>query len=321
MEEIKCILCNKESDDIVIEENNVSGRKCQNCKLIYISPRPSLSELIDLYSHDGAHISAHSHISVELEKILRARHHLEIIRKYKKSGDLLEVGAGAGFFLREARKAGFSVFGIELNNELCNYIDKKLGIACESDILNENSYGTNCFDVIYHCDVISHIHDPVDHLRKINKKLNPNGILVLETGNIGNVEKKYFKYFSNFQYPDHLFFFGEESLTSLLEKAGFTILKIYKYSILTQLRLIKIFNLFYNFIKSGKKRSKEREEIRFEAVSSDAAPELKKGVSRLKTQLRNLYHYSQYVARYKIGFIAPKKGRPQTLIVIAQKRN
>ncbi|GAI49710.1 unnamed protein product [marine sediment metagenome] len=43
MEEIMCIFCEKESDQVVIKENGFKGKKCPTCGLIYISPRPTFS--------------------------------------------------------------------------------------------------------------------------------------------------------------------------------------------------------------------------------------------------------------------------------------
>ena len=46
--------------------------------------------------------------------------------KYKKKGNILELGAGGGYFLREAENYGFKVFAIELNkikkSYICNYL-------------------------------------------------------------------------------------------------------------------------------------------------------------------------------------------------------
>jgi hypothetical protein len=39
------------------------------------------------------------------------------------------------------------------------------------------------------------------------------------------------------------------------------------------------------------------------------------------TVMRNMCNYFNYLLRYKVGYIAPKKSRPQTLIIVAQKRN
>ena len=56
MNEIKCIFCDTKSDRVAIRENGYQGKQCPDCGLIYISPRPSLQEVIDLYGHDEAHI-------------------------------------------------------------------------------------------------------------------------------------------------------------------------------------------------------------------------------------------------------------------------
>src|SRR5580698_8371898 len=107
MNEIPCIFCSIESRRVVIEENGYQGKQCPRCGLIYISPRPSLDDLVALYEQDSAHISAEDHVGAAFEKQLYARHHLKVIRSVAKSGDLLEIGAGAGYFLDEARKSGF----------------------------------------------------------------------------------------------------------------------------------------------------------------------------------------------------------------------
>lgn len=39
----------------------------------------------------------------------------------------------------------------------------------------------------------------------------------------------------------------------------------------------------------------------------------------LQKLLKNIYYYSLYCLRYKVGLYAPKKGRPQTIVVIAKK--
>lgn len=162
METIGCIFCkNKENDArIVIEENGFLGRKCPHCGLIYISPRPTPAEIVNLYQRDQAHASAESHLRADFTKRLHAGHSLSILERYKKQGHLLEIGAGAGYFLDEARKAGFDVYGIELNPTQTDFINRKLDIPCETTTLT-GSYDNKIFDIIYHCDVISHFYDPI----------------------------------------------------------------------------------------------------------------------------------------------------------------
>lgn len=325
MEEIKCIFCGSESNRIVIEENGFKGKKCSQCGLIYISPRPSLNEIIDLYGHDDANISAESHISAAFPKVLYAKHHLKIIRSVVKSGALLEIGPGAGYFLDEARKLGFEPHGLELNSAQANFIRNELSIPCEGSLLSTSVFEGKKFDIVYHCDVISHFFDPISEFRKINEILKDDSFLVFETGNFGEVDQSYFKYIQKFQYPDHLFFFSTDNLIDILEKTGFKLIKIYRYSILPQLVARKMLSGVKNLIKKHVLKSNEKEKYPSDGRGignpSGVNSQSCNSKSIVKKSINNVYNYLNYVLRYKIGRIAPKVRRPQTVIVVAKKRS
>ncbi len=319
MEDIQCIFCNGNSNQIVIEENGYKGRKCPKCGLIFISPRPTFTEILNLYAHDQAQISAESHISKFFSKRLYAKHNLQIIKKYIKNGSMLEIGAGAGYFLDEARKEGFEVYGIELNNIQADFIRRKLRIHCEESPLDISLFDVKKFDIIYHCDIVSHFYDPISEFQKINNKLKKNGIVVFETGNLGDVKEEYYKFVTNFQYPDHLFFFSENNLKKLLGVTGFEFIKIYRYSILPHLMIFKMLKKIIDLIKSKEKTRNINKTQNITRVPSSNISNPKISRFSLKQLIKNAYHYFFYLIRYKIGYVMPKKGRPQTVIVIARK--
>ena len=312
MAEAECIFCNKKSPQIVIEEEGYQCRKCPSCDLIYISNRPSLEEIEKLYNNnDRANRSADASISGFFSRRLHARHHLRIIKKFIKNGSMLEIGPGEGSFLYEARKEGFEVGGIELNKIQANFIKNRLGISCEESPLDAFSFDGKKFDIIYHRDVISHFYDPIAELQKMNERLKDNGFLIFETGNLGNVEEKYFKLFSSFQLPDHLFFFSEENLKELFRRTGFEFVKVYKYSKLPLLWIMRSIKTKTDpFTVRGEKRDLSKRNKSFLKINSFI----------FKYFLRNAFNYFSYLMLYKIGYMIPKKGRPQSLFVIAQKR-
>lgn len=240
LSQLTCIFCDIAGNDVVIEENGYVGIRCPRCCLIYTSPRPALNEIKDLYGHDEAHVSAGSHIAAEAIKRLYARHHLKVMAPFLNNGSILDVGAGAGFFLDEARRAGMEPFALEFNPMQAEFIRNALGIPCEEAPLGEGVFGGKRFDVVYHCDVISHFVDPVADLRATHSLLKEGGILAFETGNLPEVDRKYYRFFSRFQYPDHLFFFSVENLRQLLEKTGFDLLAVHRYSILPQLVALNV---------------------------------------------------------------------------------
>ncbi len=319
MEQLSCIFCKADSEHIVIEENGYTGKKCPSCGLIYISPRPSFSEIIDLYGHDNAQISAETQFAADFSKRLYARHHLRILRSYAKGGSLLEIGAGAGQFLDEARKTGFEPYGIEFNHIQAEHIRNHFSIPCEEKALDVQSFGGEKFDVVYHCDVASHFFDPIAEFDKINAVMKGGGILFFETGNLGEVKDKYYKYYSTFQYPDHLFFFGTENLRTLLAQTGFEIVKIHHYSVLPQFNMHRALAKTKNWVKGHTVQTPAQTDETTSTERQNAAP--KRNIKHmLKAAIEKLYHYFFYVLRYKIGRIAPKKHRPQTLLIIARKR-
>ena len=327
MNEIKCIFCGTLSDHIAIEENGYQGKRCQNCGLIYISPRPSLNEIIDLYGHDDAHITAESHIADDFAKRLYAKHHLKIINSVAKEGRLLEVGAGAGYFLDEARNIGFEPYGLEFNPVQANFVRNELNIPCEESPLDHSVFAGKKFDVVYHCDVISHLFDPIADFRQMNQRMKDEAILVFETGNLGEVDPKYFDDIDCFQYPDHLFFFGTENLVKLLKQTGFELVNIHRYSISPQLTtkktLSKLKKSILTLLKSLKTKSSSPQNIAVSQPENQQDTKPKQTKKSSKQKLKNTYLYAHryfmYLLRYKLGRIVPKINRPQTVIVIARK--
>ncbi len=318
MNEIRCIFCETESDHVFIEENGYKGKKCSECGLIYISPRPSFDEIVNLYGHDEAHIPAESHISNDFPKRLYARHHLRILRSVVKSGAILEIGAGAGYFLDEARKLGFTPHGLELNAIQASFMRNELNIPCEESPLSTSTFEGRKFDVVYHCDVMSHFFDPISDFRRINELMKDDSFLIFETGNFGEVDHIYFKYLQSFQYPDHLFFFSTDNLMSLLDRTGFKVLQMHRYSIVPQLMLLKVFIGMKNILFKIDGQTRDSNKAARETVE-DIQPPSFRG-SKGEMIIRRIWNYFNYFLRYKIGAIAPKKCRPQTVIVIAQKK-
>jgi len=312
MDEAKCIFCKISSDNIVAEENGFKGKRCPECGLVYVSPRPSLNDILNIYSNNITY--ARSHVSNSHAGRLTAQNNLAIIKKYIKTGSLLELGSGSGYFLDEAKKAGFDVCGIEVNKYESEFINKTLGILCENSPLNESSFGGKKFDIIYHRDVFSHLYDPISVFATINQKLNDGGLLVFETGNQGDADLKYFKYIDQFEYPGHLFTLSRKSLNMLLQRTGFELLELFSYSIIPKMIFRKLTD---RFVKKAKNRV-QASNSQIELPDSNAT--IHDSGSAIFNLLKETYLYMDYFCCYKIGNIAPKKGRPQTMVIVARKK-
>ena len=302
-----CIFCGAVDARPVIHENGHDAYQCPRCGLIFVSPLPSADAVADLYREDNAHLSAESHIANFGGPIgrLYARHALRLIRRHVSGGSLLEVGAGNGSVLSEARAAGFSAHGVELNPTQAEFIRDRLGIDCDTSLDALRSRGQR-FDVIYHCDVLSHFFDPIEEFREIHGLLAPNGIHVFETGNLGDVDERYFGLFQRFQLPDHLFFFSDRNLDELLQRSGFERIATYRYSLEPQLLTTAWLRRLRARLRPGAQDST------IAMGDSGGTP------AGTRSTLWTLFEYFLFGLRYYVGAIWPKAGRPQTVVVVVR---
>jgi SAM-dependent methyltransferase len=324
LQDIDCIFCGPGvPSSIEIRENGFEGRQCDRCRLIFVSPRPTLADIVDLYGHGEAHVSAESHLASGFSKRLYARNSLRILRRHTRSGDLLEVGAGAGFFLDEARKQGFNPFAIEFNPSQAAYISDSLGIPCEARSLSDAPFPGKAFDVVYHCDVISHFHDPFAEFRAFHDALRNDGLMVFETGNLGDVDHRYFGAIEKFQYPDHLFFFSTGNIEALLEATGFELVAVHRYAILPDLWTSRARGALRRAARRLL-RGKQREHVPGAGPEpTDRQPATPPARARAAGPLgwaKAADQYLNYVIRYRIGRLMPRGDRPQTLIFVARKK-
>jgi len=112
----------------------------------------------------------------------RALQELGILRHIPASqrrGRLLDIGAGSGILIEQAKKIGFEAEGVEPSVELQTRarelaLNVHLGVLPHPDVRGP-------FDVITIVDVIEHVPDPVGLLRQARELLSPDGVLLVAT--------------------------------------------------------------------------------------------------------------------------------------------
>jgi SAM-dependent methyltransferase len=225
-----CPLCESRNTIKFYKENGYTGNKCFKCKLVFIANKPTKQQLEKYYNN-----KSDDDFSLNLPtrtKEVTCMYSLSKIKNYKKVGNLLELGPGYGLFLLLAKKAGFNVSGVEVSQKQVEYLTKKLKLNIGRGLIEDKikELQDKYYDVVYHRDVLSHMYDPVKDFLELNRILKEDGILVFETGNYGAISKFWYKLKSKIGYPEHLFFFSDESIMKLLEKSNFTKLKKYTIS-------------------------------------------------------------------------------------------
>ena len=189
--------------------------KCRNCLFVFTKRIPEDKELSEYYSY----YPIHSTVSEITRK--RYRELLENFEKYRKTNNIIDVGCGDGFFLEEAKKKGWNVYGTEYGLHYINICEEK-GIQMKGGMLSPLNYEAESFDVITSFEVIEHINYPMVELKNFNSILRNNGIVYITTPNFNSISRRMFKDKWNvIGYPEHLSYYTPQSIDYLLKKSGF----------------------------------------------------------------------------------------------------
>lgn len=217
-----CYLCNEKKSKILYKKNSFYIVKCLNCSFTYVKPLPLDSQLSKFYDN-------FDYKNNKLEEPLIRRdaiRSLKIICKHVGSMEkrLLDVGCGRGYFLDEARKIGFEVFGIDYSFKMIKYAKNIFNLNVQNiDVFKYKSQVK--FDIITLNQVIEHLSKPRDLIKKCYKLLNPGGLVYIATPNIDSLSAKVLKeHFDHLIPPEHLGYFNNKTLTYLLKSANFNIL-------------------------------------------------------------------------------------------------
>lgn len=220
---------------VVEETGGYEVLECMYCGFKHLNPLPSPEVLDEFYkkqyydSHKTDYISNQLAEEEYLSVVFKER--LEFLAKYSRDRDILDIGCGAGAFLNAAQKSGWNSFGVEpsdlaVNKALETGIKVFNGTFDEFYVSNQRT-----FDVVQLKNVLEHVPDPIDMLRKCYQILKSGGVLYVEVPNDYDlIQRCGVKIVGERNHwvsiPDHINYFNFKSLKKLVGKLGFKIIKL-----------------------------------------------------------------------------------------------
>lgn len=221
MKETKCYLCSSNNYRLMIIKSKYRILRCNNCDFVFTTPIPNKENLDAFYSTFDYKDSS------QAEKVIRldARRSIQKIDQYAiKKEMVLDVGCGRGYFLDEARKLGWSTYGVDASRIAVDYATKQLNldVFC-SDIFSFQP--GKSFDLITLNQVIEHFSNPEIVISQCAKYLKSGGLMYVATPNVESLSARVLKdNFDHFIPPEHLSYFSQRTLQRLFEKLGFSVL-------------------------------------------------------------------------------------------------
>ena len=201
-------------------------RSCDSCGLLF-APERVAQDVHDLYRGDtyfeaygGGMVEETSHPLRMQEANVR----LGLTLRASPTGRLLEIGAAAGYFLVEARTAGYDVVGIEPTDNAASAARARFGLDMMQGFVEELDLPGASFDVACAWHVLEHVPEPVASLERVRSRIKPGGALLVEVPNITSVEARRQGISSRHFDPDHhVAHYGPSSLRALLERSGYDV--------------------------------------------------------------------------------------------------
>jgi SAM-dependent methyltransferase len=152
--------------------------------------------------------------------------YLDLAKKFRMSGKLLDVGCGVGHLLDVFKKAGFEVEGLEVYEDLVAAL-KRRGHQAMCAGIESSRIPNEHYDVVVLNQVLEHIEDFEDFVRHLHRVCKPGGHLMLAVPYMfGLMPNLLRSYWYGLGYGQHLNFFSKESLKMLLERNGFEVVEM-----------------------------------------------------------------------------------------------
>lgn len=225
---LRCLLCRGVQHRPIFHEFGVDILQCRACHHVF-------SAYAAEAHYDGYWGEDVAEADTFYWNEAHARMYQDFFRRFVvgRSGRLLDVGCGLGFFLQALQHhPNWEGYGCEISPAAVRYARDTLGLTnviCAR--LEDAALPERSFDLITLWDVIEHLLEPDPVLRRCHLLLQEGGICFMHTPNVAiQLPKAHLKKLLHGMQPgigylqarDHLHHYSMHSMRRLLQRNGFT---------------------------------------------------------------------------------------------------
>jgi SAM-dependent methyltransferase len=207
--------------------------RCRSCDLIYLNPRPDVSELPTIYppSYHAFDFSAERFgLIYKIRCRLEARRLLTWCRGLPDDARLLDVGCGDGFhlkLLRDFGKASWRLEGVDLSPAAVAHA-RRSGLNVHEGKAESLDLPQAAYDLVLLIQTIEHIESPAETLSAVRSLLRPGGRVVIVTDNAQSLDRMIFggRHWGGYHFPRHWNLFNRNAMRRLAKKANLEVMHL-----------------------------------------------------------------------------------------------
>ncbi|CAN5656040.1 class I SAM-dependent methyltransferase [soil metagenome] len=235
-ESFRCPLCASECYRVVrvltdriarTTDRRFTLARCANCGLLRLHPQPDGDILDAAYPDDYAPFNRPG-LSGRIKRLLERKGIGDIWAYLQPPRPILDVGCAGGELLDLIRRAGNpDVHGLEPDSYAVD-LARKRGIPVTEGYLEEAGFPDERFSTVLLDHVLEHVVDPDVFMAEARRILIGGGAVVIWLPNADSYAARVLgSYWMGYDAPRHLTTFSLDTLSKLLEKHRFRIVRVH----------------------------------------------------------------------------------------------
>lgn len=239
LESVACCVCaGTASEPVGVGEDFEYGTspdsflavRCQSCSLVYLDPRPALSELDRIYPdtyHAYSFDEDHFGLAYKVRCRLEARRLLRACRGLPADARILDVGCGDGFHLQllvDRGKPGWRLEGVDVDARAVTAARGR-GLRVHEGTVENLDLAEEAYDLVLMIATIEHVADPPAVLRAVHRLLKRGRAVLVVTDNTGSLDFRlsHTRHWGGYHFPRHWNLFDNESMRKLAAATAFQV--------------------------------------------------------------------------------------------------
>jgi SAM-dependent methyltransferase len=202
--------------------------RCTGCGFLF-APVASAEELHALYTsaYFESYPGGRPYDADEEQRRHEAAVRLRWLRRFVSHGRLLEIGSASGWFLAQARDAGFEVEGVEPSADVAHAASERWDVPVQATTAEGAALPEGELDVVVAWHALEHIAMPAPVLARLRAALRRGGLLLIEVPNLASAASRaQGRAWFHLDLAHHVGHYAPPTIADLLRRTGFEPLQV-----------------------------------------------------------------------------------------------